>query len=145
MGELKTDDETCTGLIHYDYDKNNRLVKEMEKRDGTTDIITYTYDAVGNRIKKLENGVLTKYTYNELNQIIEESCQGETISYAYDVNGNLICKGTEETYDSYSYTKKNQLEAVLHHTPGGETKESYTYDAEGNRLSKTVGDVNHNS
>uniref|UniRef100_UPI0040575B53 RHS repeat domain-containing protein n=1 Tax=Acetatifactor sp. TaxID=1872090 RepID=UPI0040575B53 len=98
----------------------------------------YTYDKAGNRIQKLENGIPTEYTYNQLNQLVSETTQGKTINYAYDTNGNLLCKGTETEYDTYTYTKDNQLATATNHTPSGETTESYTYDAEGNRLKKTV-------
>ena len=33
----------------------------------------YTYDSVGNRTKKTENGTAASYTYNGLNQLISES------------------------------------------------------------------------
>ena len=130
-------------ITTYAYDKANRLTgesKTVAREDGTSDAsdVKYFYDNVGNRIKKVEDGVTTEYTYNEVNQLQSEETEGqETISYAYDINGNLLCRGTTTEYETYTYSKENQLESVTSTTGAGETKETYTYDGEGNRLSKT--------
>ena len=81
---------------------------------------------VGNRIKKLENGTATEYTYNNLNQLTEETTGDTTITYAYDTNGNLICKGDATDYESYTYTADNMLASATIHKGNTETVETYT-------------------
>jgi len=47
-----------------------------------------------------ENGKTTKYSYNELNELIREDnlAQNKTIVYTYDVGGNILIK------EEYAYT-----------------------------------------
>ena len=120
--------------ISYDYDKANRLVKEVIERNGEKTVYIYTYDAVGNRISKNENGEKTEYAYNSRNQLVKETSVAGTVIYSYDANGNLLKQSgmvdTIYTYDAY-----NRLTAYQQ----GEQKESYTYDAEGVRRSRTTG------
>ena len=64
----------------------HKLLKEMisDPVTGTT-VIEYSYDAVGNRLRKIENGVSTTYTYDDNNRLIAEG----DIIYAYDENKNF--------------------------------------------------------
>ena len=55
-------------------------------------IISYSYDKVGNRLTKMENGFTTTYQYDENNRLIK----GDDITYTYDDNGNLIEKQSAE-------------------------------------------------
>jgi len=64
----------------------------------------------------VENGTATEYTYNNLNQLTEETTGDKTITYAYDTNGNLICKGDDTDYESYTYTTDNMLASATIHT-----------------------------
>ncbi len=130
-----TESRACGNAeISYDYDKANRLVKEVIERSGEKTTYIYTYDAVGNRISKNENGEKTEYAYNNRNQLVKETSVAGTVTYSYDVNGNLL-KQSGITDTIYTYDVYNRLTAYQQ----GEQKESYTYDAEGVRRSKTTG------
>ncbi len=136
-GERKkvTESGACGNAeISYDYDKANRLVKEVIERNGEKTTYIYTYDAVGNRISKNENGEKTEYAYNSRNQLVKETSAAGTVTYSYDANGNLL-KQSGITDTIYTYDVYNRLTAYQQ----GEQKESYTYDAEGVRRSKTTG------
>ncbi len=144
--------------ITYQYDKLNRLTKETIARGDDELTNEYSYDEVSNRIKKetsitgsinaiadissndvqVNEGV-TEYTYNALNQLISEVSDGKTKTYTYDANGNLIKQIGENTVD-YAYDKENHLLRATIQRGNSVTIESYTYDYEGNRTSKTVND-----
>ena len=95
----------------------------------------YTYDPIGNILTKMLNGVNTNYTYagnvesNYANPHAVTQIGDQTFSY--DNNGNLIFDGTS----TYAFNPKNQLTKVTK----GTTVTNYTYDAQGQRLSKSQG------
>lgn len=116
----------------YDYDRAGRLTKEViEKNDGQTTYF-YTYDAVGNRLSKQENGEKTTYTYNSRNQLVSETSDSGSITYSYDSNGNLLNKSGSGVAVTYTYDVFNRLVKYADHS----NTETYTYDAEGVRRSK---------
>lgn len=55
------------------YDYENRLIEVKDKEAGHTTLASYTYDALGHRIKQVKNGRTTLYYYD-----------GETILAEYD-------------------------------------------------------------
>src|SRR5690606_14589479 len=75
--------------VEYEYDELYRLIEEriFDPIEGYS-TISYTYDAVGNRLTRNVDGVTIRYTYDDNNRLITE---GETI-YSYDDNGNMIGK-----------------------------------------------------
>ncbi|MDD6072554.1 MAG: hypothetical protein PUC12_17350, partial [Clostridiales bacterium] len=116
----------------YDYDKAGRLTKEVIEKDDVITTYLYEYDATGNRTAKTVDGEKTRYTYNSRNQLVTET-GSETIAYSYDDNGNLLRKSGSGTLAEYTYDVYNRL---IQYTAGS-TTETYTYDAEGVRRSKT--------
>ena len=156
----ETEDKTLD--VSYSYDSLNRLASE-EISDGQNCIINdYTYDNVSNRLSKHTEvvgdvsdiagvGIVAKsvvpgdtwYEYNELNQLIKETFTSENSEnqetlYCYDANGNLIktigCKNSDYIYDS-----ENRLISATVRDGNSLKTEYYTYDFNGNRLSKTTG------
>ncbi|MBQ8547020.1 MAG: EndoU domain-containing protein, partial [Lachnospiraceae bacterium] len=152
IGETETE-------ITYKYDKLMRLVKETTERGSNKLIHEYKYDEVSNRIQKettvkgdvealadvqaeavtVTEGVTT-YTYNALNQLVEESGPEGVITHTYDDNGNLI-KQTGDKIVDYSYDTENHLLRVTIQKGNSVTIESYTYDYAGNRTSKTTNET----
>ncbi|WP_165442670.1 RHS repeat domain-containing protein [Kurthia gibsonii] len=112
------------------YDANDQLTKETLP-DGTMN--TYKYDEVGNRTASEVNGEKVTFTYNDANQI---ATKNET-AYTYDADGNLL---QDENY-KYTYNQQQRLTKVT--TLDDQTIASYTYDENGLRLTKTVGDTTH--
>ncbi len=73
--------EVIDRTVEYEYDALYRLTKEtVTAADGTVSETEYTYDRNSNRLTKTENGVVTEYSYNNLNQLVSET----GIAYAYD-------------------------------------------------------------
>ena len=131
----------------YGYDAAGRLTEEKttttEEDGGKTETTyAYAYDAAGNRIRKMEEtdgtAVTTGYTYNSRNQLVTEETDGEETSYAYDANGNLLEKAGPAASEEYTYDVDNRLSTYV--AGHGDKQETYAYDAEGVRRSKTSQD-----
>jgi RHS repeat-associated protein len=115
----------------YSYDSLSRLLNILHKTGLTTvDGASYIYDNAGNRTAKTNqlNGVTEQYVYDAIYQLKQIS-QGPTTTegYAYDPVGNRL---SSLNVPSYNYNSSNELTS----TPNI----SYTYDSNGNTLSKTV-------
>ncbi|WP_146551934.1 DNRLRE domain-containing protein [Rummeliibacillus sp. SL167] len=123
--------ETIQGTATtYEYDGNNQLTKETFANG---DANTYEYDAVGNRTAAHVNGKDFTFSYNDANQIEKKN----DTNYQYDADGNLL----QDEHFKYTYNEAQRLTSVQ--TLKGEVVASYTYDENGLRLTKTVGDTTH--
>ena len=120
--------------VEYTYDSLYRLTAETITDENGVTAYTYAYDNVSNRILKTENGAATEYVYNALNQLVSDS---ET-TYEYDLNGNLIRVIGTANSALYEYNAENKLVKATVQNGILVTEESYTYDYEGNRTSKTT-------
>lgn len=121
--------ENEDGTWEYQYDNIGQLVR-AEFTSNTVDIedtiLTYDYDAAGNRISTSENGLITNYTTGDLNQY---SAAGDK-TFAYDADGNLTSQSATGNNYSYVYDVENRLTDVT--KPDG-TIISYEYDVFSNR------------
>ena len=120
--------------VEYSYDSLYRLTSETITEGEKVTVYTYAYDNVSNRILKTENGAATEYVYNALNQLVSDS---ET-TYEYDLNGNLIRVIGTANSALYEYNAENKLVKATVQNGVLVTEESYTYDYEGNRTSKST-------
>ena len=120
--------------VEYTYDSLYRLTSETITEGEKVTSYTYAYDNVSNRILKTENGAATEYVYNALNQLVSDS---ET-TYEYDLNGNLIRVIGSAQSALYEYNAENKLVRATVQSGVLVTEESYTYDYQGNRTSKTT-------
>jgi len=119
---------THYGTWTYQYDAAGQLVRaELESAgdDIVDQVLVYTYDALGNRVSTVVNGLEESYQANNLNQYVQV---GER-TYTYDLDGNLIREEGPDGITDYVYNDENRLVGV---TRGGDVRE-YTYDALGNR------------
>ncbi|MCX6629270.1 MAG: hypothetical protein NTW28_16760 [Candidatus Solibacter sp.] len=126
----------------YTYDTLNRVATVTD--NNLPGASTYTYDAVGNLATVTNpNGVATSYTYDNLNRLTNETvAKGATLaSYAYTLGpaGNrarvseLGGRSVNYTYDGvYRLTNETIAGAAANNGAIG-----YTYDAVGNRLTRT--------
>ena len=115
------------GTFTYGYDADGQLTSVQTPAG---EIITYQYDAAGNRVAVVDNGTSTLYTANNLN----EYTQAGNTSYTYDSAGNLISKTDSTGTTTYSYNVLNQLVSV--DSPAGLA--TYQYDALGYLVSQTL-------
>lgn len=115
------------------------------KADGTLiDAYSYTYDAANHQKSKTDAKGTTTFTYDKVGRIstITEPNSTKTI-YAYDKAGNRLIEWKyvsgaliEET--KYKYDTSNRLLTTdtKSQVAGSSNQVSYTYDANGNMLSK---------
>lgn len=113
-------------VTEYSYDKLNRVIN-VTYPDGYE---KYTYDALGNRLTKETPSGLIKYEYDQNNCLIKA---GDS-QFFYDGRGNLIKKIRGDNTTEYVYDVYDNLIEYR----DNEYKISYSYDAEGRRLSKSV-------
>ena len=145
LGQLKTsaikDRVTTTTTVEgeADEDGNPTTVIKTEVTESMKLQTAYTYDSVGNRTKKTENGTTTNYTYNGLNQLLTENGGGVNLTYSYDANGNQTAisgtAGGSSVSKTYTYTPDNMLAS---YTDGTVTQENL-YSGEGQRVQKKEG------
>jgi RHS repeat-associated protein len=125
-----TDNLSSSNNQTYTYDHRDRLTSWT--LGSTTQ--TYTYNAIGNLLSKTGVG---NYTYpasgsNSVRPHTPSAVNGG--SYAYDENGNLTSGGGR----TYTWRANNSLGSVSHVSGS----ESFAYNADGQRVRKTVGSTN---
>ncbi|MGO9917226.1 MAG: Ig-like domain repeat protein, partial [Isosphaeraceae bacterium] len=126
---LETSEATLDGSWTYTYDVDGQLIHAVfasTNPNVPSQDLAYNYDAMGNRITTVINGVSTAYTTNNMNQYTSVGGVADT----YDADGNLTSDGT----NTYRYDSLNQLISVV--GPSGMT--SYTYNALGQRVASTT-------
>ena len=128
------------GRFTYAYDSVNRMTHMVNPQGERT---TYAYDPAGRRtVKKLANGTRTSFSYDaagNLTRLANLKSDGTTISsfdYDYDRVGNrkavVEADGSRVTW---SYDATYQLTGE-HRTGSTPYRDTYTYDASGNRTLK---------
>jgi len=134
---------TTGRTVSYAYDAVYRLTQETIDEPGVANdqVITYGYDAVGNRTQMDRDGLVTIYSYDENDRLLTEASSAGTLTSTYDANGNLETRGNGASSDSYTYDGENRLIAASVQTGTNPGLVSYTYDADGMRTSKTSGGV----
>jgi len=115
---------------NYSYDSLSRLLSVLHQSGTSTiDGAEYTLDSAGNRTAKADEyaGVTSDYTYDALYELTQVT-QGSTTteSYSYDPVGN---RTASLGVSSYTTNSSNEMTA--------NSNASYTYDSNGNTLTKT--------
>ena len=101
---------------------------------------SYTYYLDGNQASKTDSTGTTSYQYDGLGRLTRESNPSAiTKQYSYDSAGNrtgLTVSGSQAYTTAYAYDANNRLTTET--KTAGQTKEiySYTYDENGNQLSR---------
>ena len=126
--------------VDYSYDPLDRLTREQIVDaifgDRTVD---YTYDPVGNRLTMADStdGV-TSYTLDAMDRLTTATLAGDVTQYTYDNNGNMLSRNSATDQVFYTWDFDNRLIAA--DTNGdGTIDEQNVYDANGMRVSQTVG------
>jgi RHS repeat-associated protein len=117
---------TLDGTQTYGYDPLGQLTS-VAYSDGR--VVSYAYDGAGNRTQVDDNGVVTPYSTNSLNQY---TSVGNAV-YTYDADGNMKTKTENGVTTTYTYDAENRLIGVSTPTDNW----TYSYDAFGNRIAST--------
>lgn len=148
VGNIAQIKENSSNVAQYSYDAQNQVTKEILPSQ-TSD---YTYDTYGNiRSKKTtySNGTYEQYTYTYGNAAWKD--QLSTISYrdtngnvhngnfSYDIVGNPLTYNNGKNNWTFTWKHGRQLATAT----DGTTTITNTYDVDGIRDSKTVGNVKH--
>jgi RHS repeat-associated protein len=138
VGNRKTMTLSDGALVTYGYDDIYQLLLEIRTIRNAYNI-SWTYDNVGNRLAQTKDGVLTNYQYNDANQLISDTTVALTNIYQYDNNGNMTQKSDGTNTWTWGYDYENRQ--ISHDAPGTTNDATYTYNAGGARISKTVNSV----
>ena len=117
---------TLEGITTYGYDLAGQLIS-ITLPGGR--VIRYDYDASGNRVRVIDNGIEKAYTTNNLNQY---TAVGDA-TFTYDLNGNLQTRTDLTGTTTYTFNALNQLVGVV--GPAGTF--TYEYNALGQRSAET--------
>jgi len=119
-------------VVNYSYDDLYRLKEEAITSEVGDEIsFSYQYDAVGNRVYSIEDGVHTKYTYDNNDRLQKQG----GVTYQYDNNGNTIRIAEEGNVLLYNYDSDDRLTKVITEENGQVTSTvTYAYNANGNRV-----------
>src|SRR5207247_4510458 len=109
-------------LTHAVFDSVNPALADQD--------LTYEYDAMGNRVRTIENGVVTDYSTNALNQYTQVGSG----TYAYDADGNRISITDGANTTTYAFDDEGRLVVV---SANGSTT-SYEYNALNHRIATVV-------
>ena len=126
-------------VINWTYDALNRLIAEdynapSEPNDFTH---TYVYDLVSNRLEKQVTGKPnTTYVYNDNDQLLQETTDGNSITYGYDLNGSLVTVLRDNEPNSY-YTYN--LQSRMASASDGTDTVTYRYNPDGIRVDANDG------
>jgi RHS repeat-associated protein len=132
-----------TGAYSFTYDNLGRLLGTGTQYSFMSGTLTnsYGYDAASNRTSLTDSaGAVSSYSYDSLNRLtgLANSNSG-SFGFAYDALGRRTSLTRPNGVNtSYSYDTLSRLLSVLHNGGSLPGSAGYTYDAAGNRLTKTA-------
>ena len=132
-----------TGAYSFTYDNLGRLLGTGTQYSFLSGTLanSYAYDAASNRISLTAPGDgSTSYSYDSLNRLtgLTDFHSGQ-FGFGYDALGRRTSLTRPNGVDtSYTYDNLSRLLSVLHNEGSLPGSATYTYDAAGNRLTKTA-------
>ncbi len=134
----------------YQYDALGRMNFRTQQQGRATDIVAYTYDAVGRLIGSQHGEQAHRYSVDAAgNRLASQAQQAlpdnrltqlDDARYRYDGAGNLIERQQPDGERlMMGYDGANRLVHLTHASASGDTRDAtYRYDGLGRRISKTV-------
>src|SRR5262249_32670811 len=98
--------------------------------------ITYTYDAVGNRLTRTDSAEgVTTYSYDVDDRLLTETLAGQHVKYRYDNNGNTLPRINDATDQvSMTWDFENRLQGAAVTSSTGTHRTDYRYNADNIRV-----------
>ena len=152
LNRLTSVSENGTVIATYTYDNKNNRTKTTVPNGETTNysynlanMLTsqttgnklneqYTYYLNGNQKTKTSNGETTNYIYDGMNRLVREN----NTSYTFDDFGNRLTMSDGTATTAYTYDLNNRLIASTETNNGAVKNTRYSYDYNGNQISKLV-------
>jgi RHS repeat-associated protein len=121
------------GTTTWSYDRANRLTSVSYS--DLTPSVSYTYDAVGNRVGMTDGGGSVTYTFDNLNRMTAATHGSDVFSYTYDAVGNATSRTFPDgLVTSYAYDGDSQMTSAT----AASAATTYSYDPAGNPTSMTL-------
>ena len=132
MGNIASYTTASGNKTSYTYDEQGQLISASGSNN-----YAYTYDGAGNLLTSNLDGTSHTYTYGDANwKDLLTAFDGQSITYDEIGNPLSYYNGTRWTF---TWSNGKRLKTA---TNGTDTI-SYTYEADGQRVTKTVNDVEH--
>jgi YD repeat-containing protein len=116
----------------YQYDNVGRLTTQIEYvTSSNLPFITLIdgYDAVGNRVSHVQDGVSTTWVYDDIYRLIRQEKSGERATFSYDAVGNILTKHHQGSSPmSFTYDDADRIVTMIQ----GTQLTTFTYDNTGN-------------
>lgn len=129
-----------TDTLHWTYDLAGQVKSEASTRNAS--VVSYVYDAGGNRVSlSLDGQIFVTYSYDDASRL-QAILRGPSVfGFEYD-DANRRTRltypnGVATTYGYDNLNRLTSIQAVLNGTTTI-TSFGYTYDAAGNRLTKST-------
>jgi len=127
----------------YQYDATGRLTTQIEYvTSSNLPFVTMvdSYDAVGNRVSHVQDGVVTTWVYDDIYRLTRQEKSGERATFSYDAVGNILVKHQQGTAPmSFTYDDADRIVTMIQDTTG---KTTFTYDDNGNLTAEHFIDAN---
>lgn len=128
-----------TDTLTWAYDLAGQLVSEESAKNNS--LVSYTYDAAGNRLTlSLDGQLFTSYAYDDASRLTSITRGSDVYGFAYDeLNRRTSLTYPNGVVTTYAYDDLSRvLRIKADHAPTGNpiTDFQYTYDAAGNRTRK---------
>lgn len=139
LTEIREHDNSIT----YAYDSLDRVVAVIAVTSTGSNEIRYEYDAL-DRIKRrtVNSGDPAVYEYDKANRPLRITYRGRTTTYEWDGTGRLFSRVLPNGIrQAYQYDDADRIIQIQYLKPDGVIVDTlaYTYDAKGQRLSKSSG------
>ena len=123
-------------MVRYGYDFLNRLVREQ--RTGYVAYeLQWVYDAAGNWVQQVRDGVVTNYTYDDDNRLLSAG----SVTYAWDANGNMVSRTADGVTINFGYDEEDRLQRIVRSVAGQMVfTHLYNYDGLGRRFFRWISD-----
>jgi len=126
VGNLTATTETNGDIITYTYDSAYQLTREQHVSAHPYDI-TYTYDAAGNRLTKVDSGTTTTYTCDAASELLTAEDNTGITTFSYDSNGNTYVEDAGGDLTTYTWSIDNMCLGIA--LPNA-TLNTFVYDAD---------------
>ena len=125
--------EGKTLSTHYEYDKDNRLVKQTDS-DNTFE--EFSYNNLNQIVQKIDkNKNIIQYSYDYSGNLIKETQWEKIVRYDYDERGNMI-KLIDANNNETVY-KYNTFDRLIQRIYPDTTSVHYEHDIQGNIIKTT--------